>query len=71
MVGVETERKKKGTDVVGADENVKDLKKDLIICEETKKEVTEHEIQEVLKIIRQSEYMIVDQLKRNPAKISI
>ncbi|XP_038679910.1 uncharacterized protein LOC119981029 isoform X2 [Tripterygium wilfordii] len=71
VIGAEAERKRKGKDVVGAEENLKDLKKDHIVCEEIKKAVTDVEIQEFLKIIRQSEYMIVDQLKKTPAKICI
>ncbi|XP_038687516.1 uncharacterized protein LOC119986896 [Tripterygium wilfordii] len=69
--GTQAERKWKGKDVVGAYENLKDLKKDQIVCEEIKKTVSDGEIQEFLKIVRQSEYMIVDQLKETPAKISI
>ncbi|XP_038713488.1 uncharacterized protein LOC120007365 [Tripterygium wilfordii] len=71
VIGAEAERKRKGKDVVGAEENLKDLKKDQIVCEEVKKAVTDGEMQEFLKIVRQSEYMIVDQLKKTPAKISI
>ncbi|XP_038699654.1 uncharacterized protein LOC119996947 [Tripterygium wilfordii] len=67
----EAERKRKGKDVIRAEENLKDLKKDRIVCEEIKKTVTDGEIQEFLKIVCQSEYMIVDQLKKTPAKISI
>ncbi|XP_038696626.1 uncharacterized protein LOC119993529 [Tripterygium wilfordii] len=38
---------------------------------EIKRPVTEEEVQEFLKIIKQSEYMVVEQLKKMPAKISI
>ncbi|XP_038679423.1 uncharacterized protein LOC119980700 [Tripterygium wilfordii] len=71
VIGAEIERKRKGKDVVGAEENLKDLKRDQIVCEEVKKAVTDGEMQEFLKIVRQSEYMIVDQLKKTPARISI
>ncbi|XP_038679443.1 uncharacterized protein LOC119980721 [Tripterygium wilfordii] len=54
----EAERKRKGKDVVGTEENLKDLKKDHIICEEIKKTVTDGEIQEFLKIVRQKKIPI-------------
>ena len=41
------------------------------VSEETNKPVTEEETNEFLKLMKDSEYSIVEQLKRAPAKISL
>jgi len=57
---LEKQRKAKGKEVL-------DLDKEL----EVNKPVTEEETNEFLKLMKHSEYCIVDQLKKTPAKISI
>jgi hypothetical protein len=57
---LEKQRKAKGKEVL-------DLDKEL----EVNKPVTEEETNELLKLMKHSEYSIVDQLKKTPAKISI
>jgi len=57
---LEKQRKGKGNEVL-------DLDKEL----EVNKPVTEEETNEFLKLMKHSEYYIVDQLKKTPAKISI
>jgi len=57
---LEKQRKAKGKEVL-------DLDKEL----EVNKPVTEEETNEFLKLMKYSEYCIVDQLKKTPAKISI
>jgi len=42
-----------------------------MVNEEKKKEVSEEEVCEFLKMIKQSEYTVIDQLNRIPAKISL
>ena len=57
---LEKQRKAKGKEVL-------DLDKEF----EVNKPVTEEETNEILKLMKHSEYCIVDQLKKTPAKISI